>query len=104
MEPIPYTDDVEQIGPDEDDHIQRCIAAMQRTNAMTFDLHRHGYRATHAKSHGILRGDCGSTTICPPSWRKACSPDRRPTPRSPGSRPRPASSTTTGHRTPAGSR
>lgn len=23
---------------------------------MTFDLHRHGYRATHAKSHGILRG------------------------------------------------
>lgn len=29
---------------------------MLRVNAMTFDLHRHGVRATHAKSHGFLRG------------------------------------------------
>lgn len=56
MPPIPYTDDVEQLQPDEDEHIRRCIDAMLRTNAMTFDLHRHGYRATHAKSHGVLRG------------------------------------------------
>lgn len=57
MEPIPYTDDVEQIQPDEDEHIECCIASMHRTNKMTFDLYRHGYRATHAKSHGILRGE-----------------------------------------------
>ncbi|MBW0103096.1 catalase family protein [Pseudonocardia sp. KRD291] len=54
--PIPYSDDVEQTQPDEAEHIARCIDAMHRTNEMTFDQHRHGYRATHAKSHGILRG------------------------------------------------
>ncbi|WP_226350178.1 MULTISPECIES: catalase family protein [unclassified Pseudonocardia] len=56
MPPIPYTDAVEQLQPDEDEHIRRCIDSLLRTNAMTFDLHRHGYRATHAKSHGVLRG------------------------------------------------
>lgn len=56
MPPIPYTDAVEQQQPDEDEHIRRCIDSLLRTNAMTFDLHRHGYRATHAKSHGVLRG------------------------------------------------
>lgn len=56
MRPIPYTDDVEQLQPDEDEHIRRCIDSLLRTNEMTFDLHRHGVRATHAKSHGILRG------------------------------------------------
>lgn len=54
--PLPYSDDVEQIQPHEDEHIQRCIDSLLRVNAMTFDLHRHAYRATHAKSHGILRG------------------------------------------------
>jgi hypothetical protein len=55
-DPVPYRDDVEQPEPSEEEHIQRCIDSMYRTNAMTFDVHRHGYRATHAKSHGILRG------------------------------------------------
>lgn len=54
--PLPWTNDVEQIQPDEAEHIRRCIDSMHRTNAMTFDRHRHGVRATHAKSHGILRG------------------------------------------------
>ncbi|MEQ3548895.1 catalase family protein [Pseudonocardia nematodicida] len=56
MPPIPYTDDVERIQPDESEHVRRCIDAMLRTNAMTADLHRHGVSATHAKSHGVLRG------------------------------------------------
>ncbi len=55
--PIPYNADVERHEPDEDEHIQRCIDSLRRTNAKTFDVHRHGYRATHAKSHGILRGE-----------------------------------------------
>lgn len=54
--PLPWTDDVEQTQPHEDEHIRRCIDSMHRTDAMTFDRHRHGVRATHAKSHGILRG------------------------------------------------
>ncbi|MEJ2860762.1 catalase family protein [Actinomycetospora flava] len=54
--PLPYSDDVEVREPDEDEHIRRCIDSLLRTNEMTFDLYRHGYRATHAKSHGILRG------------------------------------------------
>jgi hypothetical protein len=54
--PLPWTDDTEQLQPHEDEHIRRCIDSMLRINAMTFDRHRHGYRATHAKSHGILRG------------------------------------------------
>lgn len=64
--PLPYSDDVEQIQPDEDEHIQRCIDAMLRVNAMTFDQHRHGYRATHAKSHGILRGTLTVHAHLPP--------------------------------------
>ena len=55
-QPLPWTDDVEEKQPHEDEHIQRCVDSMLRVNAMTFDQHRHGYRATHAKSHGILRG------------------------------------------------
>lgn len=55
-QPIPYSDDVEQIQPHEDEHIQRCIDSLLRINQMTFDLHRHGVRGTHAKSHGVLRG------------------------------------------------
>lgn len=54
--PLPWTDDTEQTQPHEDEHIRRCIDSMLRINAMTFDLHRHGVRATHAKSHGFLRG------------------------------------------------
>lgn len=53
---IPYSDEIEQIQPDEADYIRRCLDSLLRTNEMTFDLYRHGYRATHAKSHGILRG------------------------------------------------
>ena len=56
VRPIPYTDDVEQLAPDEGEYVRRCIDSLLRTNEMTFDLHRHGVRATHAKSHGILRG------------------------------------------------
>lgn len=55
-QPIPYTDDVEQTQPHEDEHVQRCIDSLLRVNEMTFDQHRHAYRATHAKSHGFLRG------------------------------------------------
>ncbi|MEJ2871677.1 catalase family protein [Actinomycetospora sp. OC33-EN08] len=54
--PLPWTDDVEAKQPHEDEHVRRCIDSMLRVNAMTFDRHRHGYRATHAKSHGFLRG------------------------------------------------
>lgn len=53
---IPYSDEIEQIQPDEADCIRRCLDSLLRTKEMTFDLYRHGYRATHAKSHGILRG------------------------------------------------
>ncbi|MER5669798.1 hypothetical protein [Pseudonocardia alni] len=56
MPPIPRTDAVAQ-QPDEDEHIRRRIDPLLRTTATTFDLHRHGYRATHA------------TPTCPPRRR-----------------------------------
>jgi hypothetical protein len=52
-----YSDDLEQRHPDEDRLIDEIIASFERQNRKTFDHYRHAVRGTHAKSHGILKGE-----------------------------------------------
>ena len=54
---VRYRDDVEAVRPDEGRVIDGIIAAMQREFATTAERHRHGVRASHAKSHGVLKGE-----------------------------------------------
>ncbi len=51
-----YSDDVEQLQPDESATIDKVVASMARVNQAEFDKHRHATRDAHAKSHGMLVG------------------------------------------------
>lgn len=54
---VPYSDDVEQIQPDEANIVKAIVESMARGNEKVFDKHRHGLRDAHAKSHGIVKGE-----------------------------------------------
>jgi hypothetical protein len=55
-QPILYSDDVEQLLPNESDIIDETIETMRLTMAKTFETVRHGTSGTHAKSHGVVTG------------------------------------------------
>lgn len=55
--PVPYRDDIEVRQPDEDEVIAEIIAAFGRINRTTADRYRHAVRPSHAKSHGLLKGE-----------------------------------------------
>lgn len=55
-QPIRYSDDLEVELPGEAAVIEETVATMRHTLEQTFELHRHGTSATHAKSHGIVTG------------------------------------------------
>jgi hypothetical protein len=55
--PVRYSDDVEAPPPDEDAVIDRIIAAMTRESGITAERHGQAVRASHAKSHGLLKGE-----------------------------------------------
>lgn len=52
-----YSDDVEKRRPDEDATIDCIIAAMRRKSESAAGQHGHAIRASHAKSHGLLKGE-----------------------------------------------
>lgn len=54
---VPYSDDVEQIQPNEAALIAATVASMGRVNQRVYEKHRHGLRDAHAKSHGIVKGE-----------------------------------------------
>ena len=54
---VRYSDDVEQIQPDEENLIQQTVEAFDRLRTTVFEKHRHGERDAHAKSHGALKGE-----------------------------------------------
>ena len=54
---VRYSDSVEVQQADEDRTIDSIIAAMQRESAITAERYHHGVRASHAKSHGLLKGE-----------------------------------------------
>ncbi|OUJ67767.1 catalase family protein [Hymenobacter crusticola] len=54
---VRYTDDVEEIQPNEDQLITETVESMARINRFVFEQNRHAVRDAHAKTHGILRGE-----------------------------------------------
>jgi hypothetical protein len=54
---VRYSDDVEVVGPDEDRIADEIIATMRRESETTLDRYRHAVRPSHAKSHGLLKGE-----------------------------------------------
>ena len=54
--PVPYSDDVEQLLPDEDAVVDETVRTMRHTMEQTFEKLRHQTSGTHAKSHGIVTG------------------------------------------------
>ena len=54
---VAYSDEVEQLQPDEDALADKIVAALGRNNAAAYRKYKHGVRDAHAKSHGVLRGE-----------------------------------------------
>jgi hypothetical protein len=55
---VPYTPDLENPAPDEEQQIDKIKAALRKNNELQFKKNDgHAIRDAHAKSHGILRGE-----------------------------------------------
>lgn len=54
---VPYRNSVEIVRPDEDRVTAEIIASMRRISEITADRYRHAVRPSHAKSHGLLKGE-----------------------------------------------
>jgi hypothetical protein len=54
---VPYTPDLEQPFPNEEELVRQVVAAMEHANQQVAAKHRHGLRDAHAKSHGVLAGE-----------------------------------------------
>ncbi|MBV9749105.1 MAG: hypothetical protein JO157_09840 [Acetobacteraceae bacterium] len=54
---VRYRDDVEIVKPDEEQVINGIIAAMEAEGRITAERYRHAVRTSHAKSHGLLKGE-----------------------------------------------
>ena len=62
--PVRYSDSIEQPRPDEAEVIGRIIGAMTRESGITAERYGHAVRASHAKSHGLLKGELGCGRGC----------------------------------------
>ncbi|RYF34791.1 MAG: catalase, partial [Cytophagaceae bacterium] len=54
---VRYSDDVEQVQPEEETLVQQVVESFDRVRDMVFEKHRHAQRDAHAKSHGALKGE-----------------------------------------------
>ena len=54
---IRYADGVETVAADEAQTIDAIIASMTHESRITADRYQHAVRASHAKSHGLLKGE-----------------------------------------------
>ena len=52
-----YAPDVEQVSPDENETIEAIVASMSHESEITAERYKHAVRASHAKSHGLLKGE-----------------------------------------------
>ena len=55
--PVRYRDDIEAPRQDEAETIERIIASMTRESGITAERYGRAVRASHAKSHGLLKGE-----------------------------------------------
>lgn len=54
---VRYRDDVEVIEPDEQETIDKMIQAMAKGGVLVSEKHGKALRTSHAKAHGLLRGE-----------------------------------------------
>lgn len=54
---VPYSESVEVKQPNEDEDVKEIRASFGRMREAAYEKHRHAVRDTHAKSHGILKGE-----------------------------------------------
>ena len=54
---VKYSDDLEQVAPDEDELVGKIVKSLHGNNEFAYRKYKHGIRDAHAKSHGILRGE-----------------------------------------------
>ena len=54
---VRYVAGVERVPDGEDDAIEAIIASMTHESEITADRYKHAVRASHAKSHGLLKGE-----------------------------------------------
>jgi hypothetical protein len=52
-----YSDDVETVDPDEEKTFERIIAVMGKGGRITRERYGHAVRTSHAKAHGLLKGE-----------------------------------------------
>jgi hypothetical protein len=55
--PLPYRPDIETIPPDEDETIAAIVESLGNVTRILADRYRHAVRPSHAKSHGLLKGE-----------------------------------------------
>ncbi|MFE5708338.1 catalase family protein [Rhodococcus koreensis] len=67
---VPYSDDLEQIGPREEEQIENVVATLRKNNEWAFKKHNHAIRDAHAKSHGVLRGELITSADLPEHLRQ----------------------------------
>ena len=63
---VRYSDDVEQVQPEEETLVQQVVASFNRVRQMVFEKDRHAQRDAHAKSHGALKGELQIYDDLPP--------------------------------------
>ncbi|CAO4175061.1 hypothetical protein AFFFEF_02513 [Methylorubrum extorquens] len=86
--PIRYHDGIETLNPDENETIDRIVAAMTHESEITAKRYGHAVRASHAKISGVAVG----ALEIRPNWRRACLRRRARIPSSCASRRGPANS------------
>ncbi len=69
---------VEQAAPTERPAIAAINAAIQDILETTWQDYGHAARGVHAKSYGLLQGECKCFPTCPRRWRRARSRGRGP--------------------------
>lgn len=67
---VRFSEDVEIVQPDEERTIDAIIASMSHESRITADRYRHGVRASHAKSHGLLKGELRVFSDLPEPFRQ----------------------------------
>ncbi len=55
--PVPYSPQVEDIAPDEQETVREFVETFQKIGTKTFEDYGRGMRTVHAKCHGLLVGE-----------------------------------------------
>ena len=67
---VRYSDRIETVAPDEQETVDAIIASMTHESEITAERYRHAVRASHAKSHGLLKGTLSVLGNMPEPYRQ----------------------------------